>query len=268
MSAQSGYVMDPAWRDERARLQGIETMYDPVTREQLSAVGIAPGWRCLEVGGGAGGVAQWMASVVGRDGHVAATDLDPRFLEGLDGIEVRRHDIVNDELESAAFDLIHSRMVLEHIPEREQALARLVPALKPGGWLVIEDIDFGGAMVAALARYTPEPNLRGIYERILVGFEKFMSAAGADLELGSRLVGLFEDVGLVNVYAESRARLLRHEENDFARLSIGQLREALIAAGLVTADELDTFLGALAEPSTSMMSLFLVSARGQRPDRS
>jgi predicted O-methyltransferase YrrM len=259
--------MDPAWRDERARLQGIETMYDPITREQLTAVGIAPGWRCLEVGGGAGGVALWMASVVGEDGDVVATDLDPRFLEGLDGIEVRRHDIVSDELEPAAFDLIHSRMVLEHIPEREQALARLIPALKPGGWLVIEDIDFGGPMVAALARYETDPTLRPIRERILIGFEKFMSAAGADLELGSRLVGLFEGAGLVNVYAESRARLLRHEENDFARLSIEQLREALIAAGLVTADELDTFLGALGEPSTSMMSLFLVSARGQRPAR-
>jgi predicted O-methyltransferase YrrM len=265
VSTQTGYVMDPAWREERVRLQGIETMYDPITREQLTAVGIAPGWSCLEVGGGAGGVAMWMASVVGTDGHVVATDLDPRFLEGLDGIEVRRHDIVKDDLEPAAFDLIHSRMVLEHIPDREQALARMIPALKPGGWLVIEDIDFGGPMVAALARYTAEPGLREIYERILAGFEKFMTAAGADLELGTRLVRLFEAAGLVNVYAEARARLLRSGESDFARLSADQLREPLIAAGLVTGAELDTFLAAVAEPSASTMSLFLVSARGQRP---
>jgi SAM-dependent methyltransferase len=206
-----------------------------------------------------------MAAVVGADGDVVATDLDPRFLEGLDGIEVRKHDVVKDELESAAFDLIHSRMVLEHIPDRDQALVRMIPALKPGGWLVIEDIDFGGPMVAALARYASDPSLHGTYQRILMGFEKFMSAAGADLELGTRLVRLLEGAGLVNVYAESRARLLRHGENDFARLSIEQLREPLIAAGLVTADELDTFLAAIAEPSASMMSLFLVTARGQRP---
>lgn len=268
MSVRTGYVMDPAWRDERVRLQGIETMYDPITREHLTGVGIAPGWRCLEVGGGAGGVARWMASVVGTHGHVVATDLDPRFLEGLDGIEVRKHDIVKDELEPAAFDLIHSRMVLEHIPDREQALGRMIPALKPGGWLVIEDVDFGGPMVAALARYTPEPSLRRIYERILAGFEKFMTAAGADLELGTRLAGLFESAGLVNVYAESRARLLRHGENDFARLSIDQLREPLIAAGLVSAAELETFLASIGQPSGSTMSLFLVSARGQRPGRS
>ena len=123
-------------------------------------------------------------------------------------------------------------------------------------------------MVAALARYASDPNLHGIYERILMGFEKFMSAAGADLELGTRLVRLFEGVGLVNVYAESRARLLRNDENDFARLSSDQLREPLIAAGLVTAAELDTFLAAIAEPLASTMSLFLVSARGQRLEHS
>jgi hypothetical protein len=83
--------------------------------------------------------------------------------------------------------------------------------------------------------------------------------------LGARLVPLFERSGLVNVYAESRSRLLRHGENDFARLSIEQLREPLIAAELVSSDELDTFLAALAEPSAGMMSMFLVSARGQRP---
>lgn len=265
MSTQTGYVMDPAWRDERVRLQGIETMFDPITREQLSAVGLAPGWRCLEVGGGAGGVASWIASVVGDGGRVVATDLDTRFLEGLAGVEVRKHDIVNEELEQDAFDLIHSRMVLEHIPGREAALANMVRALKPGGWLVIEDIDFGGPMVLALSRYASDGGLAKIYGRILAGFEKFMTAAGADLELGARLVPLFERSGLVNVYAESRSRLLRHGENDFARLSIEQLREPLIAAELVSSDELDTFLAALAEPSAGMMSMFLVSARGQRP---
>ncbi len=67
-----------------------------------------------------------------------------------------------------------------------------------------------------------------------------MSAAGADLELRTRLVRLFEAAGLANVYAESRARLLRQDENDFA----------------------------VADPSASTMSPFLVSARGQGPARS
>jgi SAM-dependent methyltransferase len=261
----SSYVYDQAWQHERTRLQGIETMFDAITREHLLAAGLAPGRRCLEVGLGAGSIATWMASVVGSEGHVVATDLDPRFLQTGDSLEVRQHDIVHDELEEEAFDLAHARMVLEHIAERERALERMIAALKPGGWLVVEDIDFGGPMVPAAARYEPDPELAAIYERILLGFEKFMSAAGADVQFGARLPALLERSGLVNVYAESRSRLLRSDEGDFGRLSVEQLREPLIAAGLLTADEIDKYLAHLNRPDASGMSISLVSARGQRP---
>lgn len=76
-----------------------------------------------------------------------ATDLDPRFLDGhgRGNLAVIRHDVTRDTLEPASFDLIHARAVLIHIRERQAALARLVAALRPGGWLLIEDVDFGGA---------------------------------------------------------------------------------------------------------------------------
>ena len=40
-----------------------------------------------------------------------------------------------------AFDVVHSRMGISHLPEREQVLRRMVGALKPGGWLVCEETD-------------------------------------------------------------------------------------------------------------------------------
>ena len=265
----SGYVYDQAWKRERTRLQGIETMFDAISREHLLAVGIAPGWRCLEVGGGAGSVARWMASAVAPSGSVVATDIDPRHIT--DGaprggaLEVRKHDIVSDPLEHGMYDLVHARMVLEHIPQRDRALARMIAALRPGGWLVVEDIDFGGPMVEALGRYVADRALAEIYKRILAGFEKFMSAAGADLQFGPRLATAFAAHGLQDIYAESRSRLIRSHEADFSRLSIEQLREPLIGAGLVTAAELDTLLAAASDPEWTAMSIFLVSARGQRP---
>jgi ubiquinone/menaquinone biosynthesis C-methylase UbiE len=261
----SSYVYDQAWQHERARLQGIETMFDAITRDQLLAAGLAPGWRCLEVGLGAGSIARWMATVVAPEGRVVATDLDPRFLEAGPSLEVRRHDIAVDDLETDAFDLVHARMVLEHVAERERALAKMVAATRPGGWVVVEDVDLGGPMVPALARYQPVPELVQIYERIVRGFDMFMTAAGADTQFGSRLPATMEAAGLTNVYAESRARLLRSAEGDFGRLSVEQLREPLVAAGLVTAEEVETFLAAASEPDASAMSIFLVSARGQRP---
>jgi hypothetical protein len=140
----------------------------------------------------------------------------------------------------------------------------MAAAVKPGGWLVVEDIDFGGPMVPALARYLPDPELSAIYEKLLRGFETFMTAAGADLQFGPRLAAAFERRGMSSVTAVSRARLVRSSESDFGRLSVEQMREPLIATGLVSASEIETYLAAVADPDAFTMSIFLVSVRGRR----
>jgi len=54
---------------------------------------------------------------------------------------VRVHNIVVDELERGAFDLVHTRNMLFHLTERQTALGRMVSALKPGGVLT-PDAEF------------------------------------------------------------------------------------------------------------------------------
>lgn len=53
------YVFDQAWHAERERLAALERIWDPATFAFLAELGIRPGWRCLEVGAGAG---LWRAS--------------------------------------------------------------------------------------------------------------------------------------------------------------------------------------------------------------
>jgi ubiquinone/menaquinone biosynthesis C-methylase UbiE len=142
----SNYIFDNAAPQAGQRFNSLEALYDPWTIHHLEATGIGPGWQCWEVGGGGGSIAAWFAERCGKSGHVLVTDLDPRFLlvsALLDqpAIEIRRHDIGSDPLPEQSFDLIHARLVLIHVPAREQALQRMVTALKPGGWLVIEDFD-------------------------------------------------------------------------------------------------------------------------------
>ena len=142
-SANSVYALNNAGREASSRFTALAAMYDPGTIRHLEDRGVSSGWHCLEVGGGGGSIAAWLAARVGPAGRVLVTDIDPRFLESLQGahVEVRRHDIVSDALPEAAFDLVHSRLVLLHLPEREKALARMVSTLKPGGWLVDEEFD-------------------------------------------------------------------------------------------------------------------------------
>jgi 2-polyprenyl-3-methyl-5-hydroxy-6-metoxy-1,4-benzoquinol methylase len=89
----STYVFDQAWQRERDRLRSLESLFDAYSGRLMSDLGVRPGWRCLEVGCGAGGVALWLADRVGPDGQVVATDLDTRFVDGhgRDNLEMLVH---------------------------------------------------------------------------------------------------------------------------------------------------------------------------------
>jgi SAM-dependent methyltransferase len=126
---------------------------DTVRKRRPSPITRAP-WsprrrRGLELPGGRGGagsIARWLSAAVGATGRVVVTDIDTRFLDELSGpdVTVVRHDITCDPLEREAFDLLHPRAVLEHVPGRTEVVERLVTALRPGGVLVLEDVVFSG----------------------------------------------------------------------------------------------------------------------------
>jgi len=143
-----GYVFANDAAEAPVRLAALSALFDRGTVRHLKARGVGRGWHCLEVGAGGGTIARWLAARVGPTGRVLATDVDPRFLRTvrLPNLEVRRHDIAIDPLPRAAFDLIHTRLVLMHLPRREEALARMISALKPGGWLVVEELDSASAL--------------------------------------------------------------------------------------------------------------------------
>src|SRR5688572_14967014 len=137
------YVFDNAAPQAPARLAALADVHDGGTIRHLLALGVTDGWKCLEVGGGLGTVTRWLSDRVGARGHVLTTDIDTRFLEtiGRDNVEVRRHDIINDPLPESTFDIAYARLVLEHLSDPEVALDRMVTAVKPGCWLMIEDFE-------------------------------------------------------------------------------------------------------------------------------
>jgi SAM-dependent methyltransferase len=261
------YVFDQAWQQERDRLRSLEELFDAASRRYLAGLGVGPGWRCLEVGCGAGGVALWLADQVGPTGHVLATDLDPRFLEGHGraNLEVRRHDLMRDPLAPATFDLVHARAVLVHIPERGRALANLVAAVRPGGWLVIEDVDFGGAAAALAGQYVVPAREAAATERMYRAIEAVFAAVGADASCGARLTAALTEVGLQDVSAELHAPLVRGASpSGWVPLSVEHLRPRLVAAGLLTEAEVEHCLRVMADPEARYLPPLMVTAWGRR----
>jgi SAM-dependent methyltransferase len=266
------YVFDNSWEKERIRLAGLESMLDPGTRRHLDAVGVGAGWTCLEVGGGGGSVVQWLCRRVGTGGKVVATDLDTRFLDALaePNLEALRHNVVTDDLPQAHFDLIHSRLVLEHLPDRDAVLERLVAALKPGGWIVIEDLDCHDLFTATprMFRYAPNGAAQN-GARVWRAALDILRAAGWDPDFGFRLPGQLAAMGLDDVAGEMRAPILPGGSPGTAahRFTLEHLRAQLLESGAITEAELDREIGGLDDRRTlwSMPSV-LVAAWGRRPE--
>lgn len=141
------YIFDEHQQDhELVRLRMIEELFDPTTIRHLERTGIGAGWRCLEVGAGAGSIMKWMAGVVGERGEVVAVDRNATHLHcvpipQLQVIEGDLHDVQFDD----TFDLVHCRYVLIHNQSGDEMLQKLCNALKPGGFLVVEEPDFTSA---------------------------------------------------------------------------------------------------------------------------
>ncbi len=264
----STYVFDQRWRKERDRLSALESLFDGSSRRFLGDLGVGEGWRCLEIGCGAGSMAVWLADRVGETGRVLATDLDTRFLDGHGraNLEVRTHNIVTDPVDDAAFDLVHARAVLVHLPDRQQVLKRLVAALRPGGWLLIEDVDFGATTAGTLAQYvTAPPPAPAATHRIYLAIAAVFAANGADPSYGSRLTGALVDAGLANVGAELHTPVVSGGSEQWTRGSFEQLADRLVGTGLTTASDIELFLKISARPETYYLPPLMVSAWGQRP---
>ena len=260
--SSSSYILDNAGKEASSRFPALSAAFDAGTVRHLEELGVGPGWHCLEVGGGGGSIAAWLAARVAPGGNVLVTDIDPRFLETLHlpDTEVRCHNIAKDSLPESAFDLVHSRLVLLHVPERDRALARMFAALKPGGWLLAEEFD---------SSVFPDPALSPdeVLSKTHIAMTRVMDQGGVDRKFGRRLFGRLRALGLAGVAAEGRTLMWGSGSPGpkLMRANYEQLRAEMITAGYVTQKEFNQDVAALDEPGFLMPSPILWAAWGRRP---
>jgi SAM-dependent methyltransferase len=260
---EPSYVFDNAWQRGRARLDAVEAFLDPGTIRALDGLGVGAGWRCLELGAGGGSIAAFLSDRVGPAGRVVATDLDTRYLAeraGAANVEIRRHDIVADPLEAGVFDLVHARLVLEHIPKRDAALAKLARSLRPGGWLLLEAVDYvSGVPVSEIgaAEHARSQDVR---------LREF-GAAGLKADYGRHLPRLLRAAGLVDVGNEGRVFVMEGGSPGarWFQLSMEQVRDRLVGPGKLSDPQVDRMLGFFAEPEWAALSPIIFAAWGRAP---
>lgn len=265
------YLFENAGQPTGQRFTSLERLYDPWTIRHLEATGIGPGWQCWEIGGGGGSIAAWLAERCGKAGHVLVTDLDPRFLvesASLDHahVEIQRHDIGTDPLPAQSFDLIHARLVLIHVPAREAALAQMVTALKPGGWLIVEDFD---ATLLDPGYPTTDTEASALYRKMGAAQGRLMVTRSGELSLtwGRSLYWRLRAQGLVNLGMEGYVAVWQGKSTG-ARLTeanFEQIRGEAVGARLITHEEVAQMLTLLDDPDFAISTPIMFTAWGRRP---
>jgi SAM-dependent methyltransferase len=252
------------WHKESERLAALEDKFDPVTTDVLVRLGVDAGWRCLEIGAGAGSVARWLADRVGPTGHVLAVDLETGLLESeaFPSLEVRRADILSDDV-GDGFDLTHARLVVGHFLDKVAALRRMAATLRPGGWLVIEEADFG---LCEIDGWASSQSASDAVAETVGPLATYWQEGGYDAYLGRRLVPLLKESGLCDVAGEARVRLGTRTELHLHRLNVERFAHSLLDSGAVKQDQIDRFVAVAADPTEWVGALLHVSAWGRRTD--
>ena len=263
MTECSSYLFDNASSDAATRFAGLEAALDPTTFRHLRDRGVSSGWVCLEVGAGGGSVVRWLAEQVGPSGSVVATDLNLSWVAGTleTNVELRVHDIVRDPVENSSYDLVHARLVLLHLPQRNAVIDKLICALNPGGWLVLEEFTpvFPGPIP------DPETEDEDRVNRVYEGVQQLLSRSGADTQAYPRsLVRRFHSWGLTEVGAEGTVVLGSPSVGEVIRANIQQVSSQLVGAG-VSGEDVAAALRTVNDSQHLLALPMLISAWGRKP---
>jgi SAM-dependent methyltransferase len=259
----NGYTPDKSDIREGDGFAALEELFDAGTIQILTDRGVDVGWHCLEVGGGRGSIANWLSERVGSTGRVIAINIDTRFLDTLQrpNLEVRRHNIVTDPLPECEFDLVHVRLVLMHLPERDAVLGRLIKALKPGGWLIAEEFD------SLSLRADPDVNPQEAVLGTSFAMYRVMADRGAELRFGRLLYERLRSLGLDEVGANARLSMGSggSAATSFQRFNYCLFRDAMIGGDYIRPEDFERDLERLDDPDCLTVTPTLWSAWGRRP---
>jgi ubiquinone/menaquinone biosynthesis C-methylase UbiE len=242
---QSGHLPDHPYilaTGEKAvcRLDLLERVFGPATRNLLTDAGLRSGMRVAEIGCGIGRTAQWVATQVGPGGSVVGVDSSSEQLRlgeqsaaeaGIANLSFRQANAYETGLPRDSFDLVYSRFLLCHLTDPAKALAEMTALLKPGGVLACEDHDDGGICT--------EPATHA-YRRLVEISAAVNRCHGLDSYIGLKLPGLFREAGFRQPEVRvNQITVLHGEEKLFWELTLREAAPAIVAAHASTSEELD-----------------------------
>jgi SAM-dependent methyltransferase len=252
----------------RERLRILARTLHAGTSALFDRLGVGAGLRCLDVGCGGGDVTLELARRAGPHGWVIGVDIDEAKLslarqeaavQGIANVEFRALDIRNAEADTG-FDLVYARFLLTHLADPAGAIATFGRALRPGGLLIVEDIDFKGTFAwpetAAFRRY------RELYYAVV-------HTRGGDPDIGPRLPILLADGGFAHVDMHVVQPIAMQGEAKLINpITLENIADAIVQDGLAAPQEIDALIHELhtfaADPRTVAGVARVIQVWGRR----
>ena len=240
----------------------------PTTRHLLERVGLGAEMACLDVGCGGGDATCEIARIVGPRGRAVGIDMDATKIElarseatdaGL-AVDFRVSD-AGESAGTAEFDVVYARFLLTHLRDPAALVAQMVGHLRPGGTVVVEDIDFRGHFCH------PDSPAFGRYVDL---YSQVVRRRGGDPDIGPRLPSLLHGAGLADVQMNVvQPAGMAGDVKLIAPLTMENIAEAVLTEELASREEVDGVvreLYAFAEDPRTVLSVpRVVQAWGRRP---
>jgi SAM-dependent methyltransferase len=207
-------------------------------RHVRDALAAEPGERILDVGCGPGFYVQELLEVVGRKGSIVAVDASPDMLalarqrtEGHDNVTFREGNATALPVDDGDVDGALCVQVMEYVPDPPVALGEIYRTLRPGGRVLIWDVDWG-----TVWWHSEDPDRM---RRVLSAWDEHLAHPSLPRRLGAYL----HTVGFVDVTVAGHSfATVDYDEESFAVMMLGMAADFVPGRSGVTGDEAAAWL--------------------------
>jgi ubiquinone/menaquinone biosynthesis C-methylase UbiE len=245
MSASGLYLLGDSPAEIRHLVEQAEVYAEEAT-ELFDLIGVDAGSAAIDLGCGVLGVVHLLAERVGANGRVVGLDREARMVEagrrfaeqhGL-AVEFIEADATETDLPDHSFDLVHARTLLLNVQNPAEILAEMVRIAKPGSVVALQEPD-----ASAWNCDPPHPAFNVLRGAILNAYRR----TGKDFNIGRRIARMLREAGVHDVQVRATARVTHAGDyyQTFLLTIAGLVREVIVQAGDLTADESDSYTTAI-----------------------
>jgi SAM-dependent methyltransferase len=264
-----GYLLDPRTELDRLTLQA--KVWEPAAEQMIAEIGVASGWRAVDLGCGVRGILEPLADAVDTIGTVIGVDNDPLLLSAarawatersLHNVWLFQDDAFRTDLPRGIYDLVHARFLFAPLGREEALLKEMIDLTRPGGVIAVQEPDSSS--------WNCNPRRAG-FDALKPAILRAFRAGGGDFDAGTRIFDMLRRAGLEDVQVRAHVLALP-PGHPYRRLPVqfaNSLRRRVFEGELLTASQFSAAIAdceaAADDASTVFTSFTLMQAWGRKP---